>query len=75
MKGKTDRFGKFFLYVGVEIILEFLRLDLKESVLLSQVYEAETNKNSTSIQLERQYKHVQVQQRRIEMLKERKNLN
>jgi|688.fasta_scaffold1749236_1 hypothetical protein len=75
MKGKTDRFGKFFLYVGVEIILEFLTLDLKESVLLSQVYEAETNKNSTSIQLERQYKHVQVQQRRIEMLKERKNLN
>ena len=75
MKGKTDRFGKFFLYVGVEIILEFLTLDLKESVLLSQVYEAETNKNSTSIQLERQYKHVQVQQRRIEMLRERKNLN
>jgi hypothetical protein len=75
MKGKTDRFGKFFLYVGVEIILEFLTLDLKESVLLSQVYEAGTNKNSTSIQLERQYKHVQVQQRRIEMLKERKNLN
>lgn len=73
MKGKTDRFGKFFLYVGIEIIFEFLTL--KESFLLSQIYEAETNKNSTSIQLERQYKHVQVQQRRIEMLKERKNLN
>jgi hypothetical protein len=44
MKGKTDRFGKFFLYVGVEIIFEFLTL--KESFLLSQIYEAETNKNS-----------------------------
>jgi hypothetical protein len=32
-------------------------------------------RTQTSIQLERQYKHVQVEQRRIEMLKERKNLN